>query len=114
MTAAEEIKAIQKSRCKRFKLKIYAVWLIVGMYYTICRNVFTAPETIRRYVSAEQPSLRKELEAKIDAYVLNERDRRMLKRRVLDGIKFEPLAEEFEMSERRARDICKKYEKIIA
>lgn len=113
MTAAEEIKAIQKSRCKRFKLKIYAVWLIAGMYYTICRNIFTAPETIRRYVSAELPSLRKEIEARIDGYVLNERDRKMLKRRVLDGIKFEALAEEFELSEKQTRNICGRYKNLI-
>lgn len=41
---------------------------------------------------------RKEWEELIDNWVHNEVDRRMLKRRLLDGICFEPLAEEFELS----------------
>ena len=41
---------------------------------------------------------RKEWEELIDNWVHNEIDRKMLKRRLLDGICFEPLAEEFEMS----------------
>lgn len=34
----------------------------------------------------------------IDNWVHNEVDRQMLKRRMLDGIKFQPLSEEFELS----------------
>ena len=34
----------------------------------------------------------------IDEWIFSERDRAMLKRRLLDGIGFEPLAEEFHMS----------------
>jgi hypothetical protein len=41
---------------------------------------------------------RKEWEDLIDNWVHNEVDRKMLKRRLLDGICFEPLAEEFDMS----------------
>ena len=41
---------------------------------------------------------RKEWEELIDNWIHNEVDRRMLKRRLLDGICFEPLAEEFELS----------------
>lgn len=41
---------------------------------------------------------RKEWEELIDEWVHNEVDRKMLKRRLLDGICLEPLAEEFNIS----------------
>ena len=41
---------------------------------------------------------RTEWESLIDNWIHNERDRKMLKRRMLDGVCFEPLAEEFELS----------------
>jgi DNA-directed RNA polymerase specialized sigma24 family protein len=36
----------------------------------------------------------------IDEHIHSERDRQILKRRMIDGICYEPLAEEFEMSVR--------------
>ena len=39
-----------------------------------------------------------EYEHLIDEWILNERNRNILKRRLLDGITFEKLAEEFDMS----------------
>ena len=41
----------------------------------------------------------------IDEYVHSERDRKILKRRLIDGICFEPLAEEFDLSVRRIKAI---------
>lgn len=41
----------------------------------------------------------------IDEWILNERDRDILKRRYLDGICFEPLAEEFKLSVRQVKNI---------
>ena len=41
----------------------------------------------------------------IDQWIFNERDRKMLKRRLLDGIKYEDLAEEFDMSVRQVKKI---------
>ena len=41
----------------------------------------------------------------IDEWVLNERDRRLIKRRLLDGIGFEQLAEEFYLSPQRTKAI---------
>jgi hypothetical protein len=41
---------------------------------------------------------REDWEKLIDSWVHNEVDRKMLKRRLLDGIHFEPLAEEFDLS----------------
>ena len=44
----------------------------------------------------------------IDEYIHSERDRNLLKRRLVDGICFEPLAEEFELSPRQVRRIVYK------
>lgn len=41
----------------------------------------------------------------IDEWIFNERDRELLKRRLLDGIKYEDLAEEFDMSVRQVKKI---------
>lgn len=39
-----------------------------------------------------------QIAALIDEYIHSERDRAILKRRLIDGICYEPLAEEFELS----------------
>lgn len=44
----------------------------------------------------------------IDEYIHSERDRDLLKRRLVDGICFEPLAEEFKLSPRQVRRIVYK------
>ncbi|MBR4377267.1 MAG: hypothetical protein IKP50_00045 [Bacilli bacterium] len=46
-----------------------------------------------------------------DEYVFKERDRAILKRRLLDGICYEPLAEEFDLSVRQVKNIVYKNEK---
>lgn len=46
--------------------------------------------------------------AAIEDYIFSARDRAILKRRLIDGICFEPLAEEFDMSVRRIKDIVYK------
>lgn len=51
---------------------------------------------------------RSEISALIDEWIFSERDRAILKRRLLDGICFEPLAEEFDMSPRQIRNIVKR------
>ena len=51
---------------------------------------------------------RKEWESLIDEWEHNEIDRKMLKRRLLDGICFEPLAEEFELSVNHCQSRIKK------
>lgn len=54
---------------------------------------------------------RSELEYAIDEWVIcrkhSERNRKILKRSLLDGIPFEPLAEEFDMSVRQIKNIVK-------
>ncbi|MBO7387984.1 MAG: hypothetical protein J6T90_00270 [Methanomicrobium sp.] len=51
---------------------------------------------------------RSELSNLIDEWIFNERDRAILKRRLLDGICYEPLAEEFDMSVRQIKNIVYK------
>ena len=49
----------------------------------------------------------------IDEWIKSERDRKILKRRLIDGICFEPLAEEFELSVRQVKNIVYKSENIL-
>ena len=49
----------------------------------------------------------------IDDYIHSERDRAILKRRYIDGVCFEPLAEEFGLSVRQTKNIVYKYESIL-
>jgi DNA-directed RNA polymerase sigma subunit (sigma70/sigma32) len=51
---------------------------------------------------------RSEWERLIDEWIFSERDRKILKRRLLDGITHEKIAEEFDMSDRQVRAIVKK------
>ena len=46
-----------------------------------------------------------EICALIDERIHNERDRALMKRRLCDGILFEPLAEEFDLSVQRTKTI---------
>lgn len=56
---------------------------------------------------------RTEIEHLIDEYVFKERDRKILKRRLLDGICYEPLAEEFDLSVRQVKNIVYKNESKV-
>lgn len=49
----------------------------------------------------------------IDEYIHNERNRRLLKRRYIDGITLESLAEEFDISVRQVKNIIYKNENVI-
>ena len=46
-----------------------------------------------------------EIAAAIDTWIHSERDRKLLKRRLIDGICFEPLSEEFGLSVRQTKNI---------
>ena len=59
---------------------------------------------------------RSEIEYLIDEWIIgkdSERNRRILKRRLLDGVKYEPLAEEFDMSVRQVKRIVYKTEESL-
>lgn len=49
-----------------------------------------------------------QIEKLIDEYIHSERDRAILKRRLIDGICYEPLAEEFSLSVPRVKTIIYK------
>lgn len=49
----------------------------------------------------------------IDEWIPNERDRRIMHRRMIDGICYEPLAEEFNLSVRRVKAIVYKWQEVI-
>ncbi len=53
-------------------------------------------------------------EALIDRWIFNERDRAILKRRLLDGVCFEPLSEEFDLSVRQVQKIVRKSQEKLA
>jgi hypothetical protein len=62
---------------------------------------------------AEIGRSRSEWEQLIDEWIFSERDRLIIKRRLLDGICFEPLAEEFQMSDRHIKRIVKRSTDIL-
>jgi hypothetical protein len=49
----------------------------------------------------------------IDEWIFNERDRAIMRRRILDGITFEKLAEEFELSVTGVKNIVKRNNIIL-
>ena len=50
------------------------------------------------------------IEHLIDEWIHSERDRKILKRRIIDGICYEPLADEMDMSVRQIKNIVYKAE----
>lgn len=59
---------------------------------------------------------RSQLEVLIDEWIVGrnaERDRQIMKRRLIDGICYEPLAEEFDLSVRQIKNIVYKREEIL-
>jgi hypothetical protein len=56
---------------------------------------------------------RSKIEFLIDEWIFSERDRMILKRRLLDGICYEPLAEEFDLSVRQVKKIVYKSQERI-
>ena len=56
---------------------------------------------------------RSELECLINEWIFSERDRAILRRRFIDGICYEPLAEEFELSVRQIKNSVYKGEEKL-
>lgn len=54
-----------------------------------------------------------QIERLIDEYIHSERDRRILKRRLIDGICYEPLAEEFDVSDRQIKRVVYKLQEQL-
>ena len=49
----------------------------------------------------------------IDEHIHSERDRRIMRRRMIDGVCFEPLAEEFDISVVQAKRIVKREKALL-
>lgn len=49
----------------------------------------------------------------IDEWIHSERDRKILKRRLIDGITYEKIAEEFDLSVRHVKNIIYKAENVL-
>ena len=49
---------------------------------------------------------RSQLAEIVDEWILNERNRKILHRRLIDGITFEKLGEEFDLSTGQVKNIC--------
>lgn len=56
---------------------------------------------------------RSEIEQVIDEWILHERNRAVLKRRLCDGITYERLAEEFDLSTQQIKNIIYKSRDIV-
>lgn len=56
---------------------------------------------------------RSQIEHLIDEWIFSERDRAIVKRRMLDGVCYEPLAEEFDLSVRQIKKIVYKCQEAI-
>ena len=59
---------------------------------------------------------RTQIEFAIDEYIIGknaERNREILRRRLIDGVCYEPLAEEFGLSTQQIKNVVYKYEKIV-
>lgn len=54
-----------------------------------------------------------QMRALIDEHIHSERDRQILKRRLVDGVVYEALAEEFDMSDRQIKRIVYKLQKQL-
>ena len=54
-----------------------------------------------------------EISKLIDEWIHSERDRKILKRRLIDGICYEPLADEMDMSVRQVKNIVSKAEQQL-
>ena len=54
-----------------------------------------------------------QIKALIEEHLHSERDRQILYRRLVDGITFEALGEEFQMSDRQIKTIVYRAEKIL-
>lgn len=56
---------------------------------------------------------RSDWERLIDEWIFSERDRRLLKRRLLDGVTFEKLSEEFDLSTQQTKTAFYKAQKQL-
>ena len=49
----------------------------------------------------------------IEEWIPNERDRKIMKRRMIDGLYYDQIADEFDLSVRRVKSIVYKWQEVI-
>lgn len=57
---------------------------------------------------------RSQMDVMIDEWIFNERNRNIIKRRLLDGLTYEKLAEEFDLSTQQIKNIVYKCQGILS
>ena len=67
---------------------------------------WSCPEKVKEYTNSQISGI-------IDEYIHSERDRKLLKRRLIDGITYERIAEEFDLSVRQTKTIVYRADKMI-
>jgi hypothetical protein len=67
---------------------------------------WSCPEKVKEYTNSQISGI-------IDEYIHSERDRKLLKRRLIDGITYERIAEEFELSVRQVKTIVYRSEQTL-
>lgn len=72
-----------------------------------CKETSKEKEMIKEELSRSQ------IEELINEWILSERDRAIVKRRMIDGLCYEPLAEEFDLSVRQVKKIVYKAQEKI-
>ena len=69
---------------------------------------------VQRYGASEVAEISNScISAVIDEWIHSERDRAILKRRYIDGLTYERIADEFDLSERHVKSIVYKHENAI-
>lgn len=67
----------------------------------------------KRDESLFEERAKSELNFLIDEWIRSERDRAIIRRRLFDGICYEPLAEEFDLSVRQVKNIVYKSKRVL-
>jgi hypothetical protein len=67
---------------------------------------WSCSEKVKEYTNSQVSGI-------IDEYIHSERDRKLLKRRLIDGITFERIAEEFDLSVRQTKTIVYRADRTI-
>ena len=82
--------------------------------HTICnKSTDVWCEREKSYIGVDCVLSVSETEKLINEWIFSERNRNILKRRMLDGITYERIAEEFDMSVSQIKRIVKECKKII-
>lgn len=83
---------------------------LIGLITTIMLYVFAVREPKKKQLPEYTNSRMQEL---IAEHIHSERDRALISKRLIDHVRFEPLAEEFQLSVRQTKKIVYRCEKVL-